>query len=48
VAAGITFWFKGTGSLFRRDGVVQKINPYKQGSIAKELDISILDGKKLF
>lgn len=48
VAAGITFWFKGTGSLFRRDGVVQKINPYKQGSIAKELDISISDGKKLF
>jgi protein gp37 len=48
VAAGVTFWFKGTGSLFRRDGVTQKINPYKQGSMAKELDISILDGKKLF
>ena len=47
-AAGITFWFKGTGSLLRRDGVVQKINPYKQGSLAKELDISISDGKKLF
>lgn len=48
VAAGITFWFKGTGSRFRRDGVIQKVNPYKQGSIAKELNISILDGKKLF
>lgn len=47
-AAGITFWFKGTGSLFRRDGVTQKINPYKQGSLAKELNISILDEKKLF
>jgi len=48
VSAGITFWFKGTGSLFRRGGVTQKINPYKQGSLAKELDISILNGKKLF
>ena len=48
VAAGITFWFKGTGSLFMRDGVAQKVNPYKQGSLAKELDISILNGKKLF
>lgn len=48
VAAGKTFWFKGTGSLFRRDGVTQKVNPYKQGGLAKELDISILDGKKLF
>ena len=48
VNAGRTFWFKSTGSLFRRDGVVQKINPYKQGSHAKELEIDILDGKKLF
>lgn len=46
--AGTTFWFKGTGSLFRRDGVTQKVNPYKQGSLAKELNISFLDGKKLF
>lgn len=48
VNAGITFWYKGTGSLFRRDGVTQKVNPYKQGSLAKELNISVLDGKKLF
>ncbi|MDR0948672.1 MAG: phage Gp37/Gp68 family protein [Lachnospiraceae bacterium] len=48
VAAGVSFWFKGTGSLFRQDGITQKINPYKQGSMAKELNISILDGKKLF
>ena len=48
VSAGATFWFKGTGSLFMRDGVAKKINPYKQGSLAKELDISILNGKKLF
>lgn len=46
--AGITFWFKTTGSVFRRDGVTQKINPYKQSSLAKELDISFLNGKKLF
>ncbi len=48
VAANVSFWFKGTGSLFRRDGEVQRINPFKQGSLAKELDISILNGKKLF
>ncbi|MCC8122096.1 MAG: DUF5131 family protein [Oscillospiraceae bacterium] len=48
IAAGKTFWFKGTGSLFRRDGATQKINPYQQGRLAKELDISILNGKKLF
>jgi protein gp37 len=48
IAAGITFWFKGTGSLFRQGGVVQKINSYKQGSVAKELNITISDVKKLF
>lgn len=47
-AAGKTFWFKSTGTFFRHDGIVEKINPFKQGSIAKELDINILDGKKLF
>ena len=46
--AGTTFWFKSTGSFFRRDGVVQKVNPFKQGSLAKELNISVLNGKKLF
>ncbi len=46
--AGATFWFKGTGSLFRKDGETQKINPYKQGSLAKELGISIIGNKKLF
>ena len=48
IKAGITFWFKGTGSFFKSDGIVQKVNPFKQGSLAKELDINILDGKKLF
>lgn len=48
VKAGVTFWFKSTGTFFKRDGVVEKINPFKQGSLAKELDISILNGKKLF
>lgn len=48
IKANVTFWFKSTGSLFRRDGVTQKVNPFKQGSLAKELDISFLNGKKLF
>lgn len=48
VKAGITFWFKSTGTFFRQNGVVQKVNPFKQGSLAKELGINILDDKKLF
>ncbi len=48
VGAGVTFWFKATGSRFQRDGVVQKVNPYQQGNLAKELNISVLNGKKLF
>jgi len=48
VNAGITFWFKNTGSLFKRDGVIQKVNPFKQSSLAKELGINILGDKKLF
>jgi hypothetical protein len=48
VDATRTFWFKITGSLFRRDGIVQKVNPYKQGSLAKELGIDIIGDKKLF
>ncbi|NMD41963.1 MAG: DUF5131 family protein [Firmicutes bacterium] len=46
--AGITFWFKSTGSLFMRDGLVQRVNPCRQGALARELDISILKEKKLF
>jgi protein gp37 len=48
VKAGITFWFKNTGSFFKREGVVQKNNPFKQNSAAKELGINITDGKRLF
>ena len=48
VNAGITFWFKNTGSFFKRDGAVHKINPFKQSSAAKELGINITDGKRLF
>lgn len=48
VKAGVTFWFKNTGSLFQRDGIVEKINPFKQGGMAKELGIDISDGKRLF
>jgi len=45
---GVTFWFKSTGTFFRRDGITEKINPFKQGSTAKELAIDISDGKRLF
>ncbi len=48
VSAGKTFWFKNTGSFFKRDGVVQKVNPFKQNSLAKELGINILGNRKLF
>ncbi len=48
VSEGCTFWFKATGAFFRRDGVVQKINPFKQGSAAKELGIDIVGDRKLF
>ena len=46
--AGVTFWFKNTGSRFRHDGIVEKINPYKQTGMAKELGLDISDGKRLF
>lgn len=46
--AGLTFWFKNTGSLFRKDDVLEKVNPFKQTSIAKELGINILSDKRLF
>ena len=48
VKANVTFWFKNTGSFFKRDGVVEKVNPFKQTSMAKELCINISDGKRLF
>ena len=48
VKAGVTFWFKNTGSFFRRDGEIQKVNSFKQNSLAKELGINILGDKKLF
>ena len=44
----VTFWFKNTGTVFRRDGVTERINPFKETGIAKELDINISDGKRLF
>jgi len=47
-AADVTFWFKNTGSLFKKDGVIQRINPYKQSSLAKEFGINISDGRRLF
>ncbi|MDL2300668.1 phage Gp37/Gp68 family protein [Clostridiaceae bacterium OttesenSCG-928-D20] len=47
--AGKTFWFKGTGSLLRRNGEIERINPFKQGAAARELRLDILDENvKLF
>lgn len=46
--AEITFWFKNTGSFFRKDQVVQKVNSFKQNTLAKDLGINILKDKKLF
>lgn len=48
IKAGISFWFKNTGSLLKYNGNVQKINPFKQNGVAKEFGIDILNGKKLF
>lgn len=43
-----TFWFKSTGTFFRQDGIVTKINPFQQSNAAKEFELDISDGKKLF
>jgi protein gp37 len=48
VKAGVTFWFKNTGSFFQYDGTVQKINPLKQSSVAKGFGVNIKKKKKLF
>jgi len=47
-AAGKMFWFKGTGSFFRKDGEVVKVNPFMQGRMAKELGINITNGKRFY
>lgn len=44
IKANVTFWFKNTGSLFKRNGIVEKVNPFKQTGMAKELGINILNG----
>ena len=46
--AGVTFWFKTTGSLFQKDGIVKKINPFQQGNTAKTFDLDIKGDKPLF
>lgn len=48
IKSDTTFWFKNTGSYFKYNGTIHKINPYKQNSFAKELGINILNVKKLF
>ena len=46
--AGSTFWFKNTGSFFRQEGIVHKVNPFQQSNRAKEFNSNILGDKKLF
>lgn len=46
--ASKTFWYKSTGTLFRKDGEVRKINPFQQVNEAKALNLDISDGKPLF
>jgi protein gp37 len=41
INAGIPFRFGGTGTCFRKDGELQKINPYMQKSIAREMNINV-------
>ena len=48
LSAGKTFWFKETGSLFKKDGVISKVNPYKQHRMAKECGIDIIVEVNLF
>lgn len=38
--AGVSFEFRGTGSLFRKDDEIYKINPYMQHRTAKEFNIN--------
>ena len=38
VNAGVAFWYKNTGTLFRKDGETRRINPYKETGLAKELE----------
>jgi len=40
IRAGTAFKFSGTGSNFKKDGVASKVNPYKQRSLALELNIN--------
>lgn len=48
VDANVTFWFKNTGSLFERNAIIEKINPFKQTTAAKALGIDISNGRRLF
>jgi protein gp37 len=48
IIAGTTFWYKNTGTLFKKDGEIRRVNPFKESGLAKELRISIMNGKRLF
>jgi len=48
VNAGLTFWYKNTGTLFKKDGESRRVNPFKESGLAKEFNLSITDGTKRF
>lgn len=48
IKANVDFWFKTTGTFFKHDGIIEKINPFKQGSRAKELGLNILKSEKIY
>ena len=39
--AGVSFWFKNTGSRFLKDGVLHKVNPRLQHSMAREMELNL-------
>lgn len=39
--AGKIFWYKGTGTHFKKDNEIIKVNPFKQGSLAKSLILQL-------
>lgn len=39
--AGASFWFKNTGSRFFKDGVLHRVNPRMQHSMAREMGLNL-------
>lgn len=48
VISNRTFWFKNTGSFFKHEGVINRINPFRQTAEAKKFGIDITHGQRFF